>query len=65
VAVILALGLAVTAIGIVMATIVQITRGTFPEVSLSENATQVLTATIGGMVGVLGGYVGFRMKDRP
>lgn len=28
--------------------------------SLSENATQVLTAAFGGMTGVLGSYLGFR-----
>jgi hypothetical protein len=27
---------------------------------LSENATQVLTAAFGGMVGVLGSYIGFK-----
>lgn len=27
---------------------------------LSENATQVLTAAMGGMVGLLGGYLGFK-----
>ena len=27
---------------------------------LSENATQVLTTAMGGMVGLLGGYLGFK-----
>ena len=29
---------------------------------LSDNATQVLTATLGGIIGVLGSYVGFRVS---
>jgi hypothetical protein len=32
-----------------------------PEIQLSENATQILIAAIGGIVGVLGGYIGYRM----
>jgi len=34
---------------------------TNPEASgLSENATQVLTTAFGGMIGVLGAYLGFK-----
>ena len=31
---------------------------------LSENATQVLTSAFGGMVGVLGAYLGFKAGER-
>jgi hypothetical protein len=34
-----------------------------PEIQLSENATQILIAAIGGIVGVLGGYVGYRIHN--
>lgn len=32
----------------------------FPDSTLSENATQVLTGAYGGMVGILGGYLGYK-----
>ena len=31
---------------------------------LSENATQLLTAAFGGVIGVLGSYLGFRAGER-
>jgi hypothetical protein len=61
VAVILAVGLALVAALILIATIVQILYGGRPAVELSENATQVLVASIGGLVGVLGAYIGYRL----
>jgi len=33
-------------------------------VPLSENATQVLTGAIGGIIGILGSYLGFREGER-
>ena len=66
VAVILAAGLSLAVVLILIATIVQILNnapGT-PEIQLSENATQILIAAIGGIVGVLGGYVGYRLRGR-
>lgn len=66
VAAILAVGLALVVVLILVATIVQIlnNRPVAPEIQLSANATQVLIAAIGGIVGVLGGYIGYRMRDR-
>lgn len=64
-AAILAVGLALTVVLILVATTVQIVaqQPLAPEVQLSANATQILTASIGGIVGVLGSYVGYRMRD--
>lgn len=65
VAAILAVGLSLTVVLILVATIVQILNNSpdTPEIQLSENATQILIAAIGGIVGVLGGYVGYRMHS--
>ena len=63
VAVILAVGLALLGALILVGTIVQIVHGS-PEVTLSGNAAQILTATVGGLTGVLGGYMGYRLRDR-
>lgn len=59
----MALGLAFLVILIIVATMVQIINNekNVPEIQLSENATQILIAAIGGIVGVLGGYIGYRM----
>jgi hypothetical protein len=64
VAIILAAGFASVVFLILIATIVQITHNERPEVSLSENATQILTSTVGGLSGILGGYVGYSLKNR-
>lgn len=66
VAVILAVGLSLTIVLVLVATMVQIlnNRPGVPEIQLSENATQILIAAIGGVVGVLGGYVGYRLHER-
>lgn len=66
VAVILAAGLACLVILILIATIIQIltpSEPRTPEIQLSENATQILIAAIGGIVGVLGGYIGHRLHQ--
>ena len=63
VALALALGLLVVVLAIVVGAIVNITEplsGTKSTATLGENITQVLTATVGGVVGVLGSYVGYR-----
>ena len=64
VALVLAIGLAGVVILILVATMVQILNNSFPEVALSENATQVLTSAVGGLSGILGGYIGYSMRDR-
>jgi hypothetical protein len=65
VAVILASGLSLAVVLILVATMVQILNNEpgAPEIQLSENATQILIAAIGGIVGVLGGYIGYRLHD--
>ena len=71
VAVVLAVSLGLLASLILIGTIVQILHGN-PEVVLSENATQILIASVSGLTGVLGGYMGYRLarhdrddKERP
>ena len=65
VAAILALGLSLCVVLILVATMVQIVANQprEPQIQLSENATQILIAAIGGIVGVLGGYVGYRLRE--
>jgi hypothetical protein len=60
VAVVLAVGLA-TAVNLITVAALwnAVDRGT----GLSENATQVLTTAFGGMVGLLGGYLGFKAGE--
>lgn len=63
VALVLALALLLLSSLILIGTIVQILHGQ-PEVTLSENATQILVASVGGLAGVLGGYMGYRLGHR-
>lgn len=59
VAFILASGLSLSIILILIVTGIQVViGGTFPKVELSENATQILIAGIGGFTGLLGAYIG-------
>jgi hypothetical protein len=60
VALVLAIGLALFGVLILITAVVQILHGA-PEVTLSENATQVLVGATGGITGVLGGYMGYRL----
>jgi hypothetical protein len=64
VAVILAVALAGLVILILVATTIQIVHSGFPQVELSDNATQVLTGAIGAITGLLGGYIGGRHRGR-
>jgi hypothetical protein len=63
VALALAVALGLVASLILVGTIVQILHGN-PEVTLSENATQILIASVSGLTGVLGGYMGYRLSKR-
>jgi hypothetical protein len=70
VALILAVALGLLVVLILVATTIQIVNSSFPQVQLSENATQVLIAGVGGLTGLLGGYIGSRSRsgkdtDRP
>ena len=58
VALVLALGLTLSVLLILLVSALQVIRGRFPQVELSENATQVLIAGTGGLTGLLGAYVG-------
>jgi hypothetical protein len=61
VAIVLATALALGVIAIIVGAIIQIqTRAS--GVTLTENVTQILIAAIGGIVGVLGAYVGYRAR---
>jgi hypothetical protein len=64
VAVILAVSLGLLVVLIMVATTVQVISSSRPVVSLSENATQVLIAGVGGLTGLLGGYIGSRGRRR-
>ena len=61
---ILAVALGLIANLILIGTIVQILHGN-PEVTLSENATQILIAATSGLTGLLGGYIGFHRRPPP
>ena len=58
---VIALGLAV-AVNLICAAALWSAIAT--DTALSDNATQVIGAAIGGLVGILGGYVGFRANIR-
>jgi uncharacterized membrane protein YqgA involved in biofilm formation len=63
VAIVLAATLGLGVLAIVIGAVVQIqTRAS--GVALSENVTQILIAAIGGIVGVLGSYIGYRARGR-
>ena len=64
VAVILAVALGLLVNLILIGTIVQILHGN-PEVTLSENATQILIAGSGGITGLLGAYIGTNRHKPP
>lgn len=60
VAIILAIGLVSAVCLITIGVLVDAIASEGP--GLSDNATQILTATLGGIIGVLGSYVGFRVS---
>jgi hypothetical protein len=62
VAMILALALGLVAVLILVATMVQILNSAFPQVELSDNASQVLTTAVGALAGLIGSYIGGRHR---
>jgi hypothetical protein len=62
VAIVLAVGLVSAVIFITIGVLVDAIISEGP--GLSDNATQVLTATLGGIIGVLGSYVGYRVSQQ-
>lgn len=65
VAFVLAISLGVLVNLILVVTLVQIVDHSTPELQLSENATQIMIAAIGGTTGLLGAYVGLNRDKRP
>lgn len=64
VALVLAASLGVLVNLILVVTLVQIVDHSTPELQLSENATQIMIAAIGGTTGLLGAYVGLNRDKR-
>ena len=62
IAFILAIGLSLTIILILVVSAIQVVHGSFPQVTLSENATQIMIAATGGVTGLLGAYIGTNRK---
>ena len=65
VAVILASSLGLIAVLILMVTAVQILDHQTPDLTLSENATQIMIVAIGGLTGLLGAYLGAHVARKP
>jgi hypothetical protein len=64
VALVLAISLGLTMFMIALAAIINVTIEKNPTPTLGENTTQVFTAAIGGVIGVLGSYIGYRARNR-
>jgi hypothetical protein len=62
VAVILAVGMVAGLLVITVGALIDAQNADQP--GLSENATQLLTAAFGGVIGVLGSYLGFKAGER-
>ena len=62
VALVLALGLALAVVCITVAVLYDAIASS--DSGLSENATQVLIAAFGGIIGVLGGFLGYQAGKR-
>lgn len=65
VAMVLASSLGLTIVLILVVSAIQVTHGSFPQVKLSENATQIIIAGSGGLTGLLGAYIGTNRNRRP
>lgn len=61
VALVLAIGLAASLLTIVAAVMYDAVRSDTP--GLSENATQILTGWGGGIIGIVGSYLGYRAGE--
>jgi hypothetical protein len=64
VALVLAVALGVAIIGLMTAVIISVVDNRQPIQTLGENTTQVVTAIVGGLIGVLGSYIGSRIRGR-
>jgi ABC-type nickel/cobalt efflux system permease component RcnA len=61
VALVLAISLGIAIILIMVAVLENVHTKRTPTPTLGENTAQVLIAVVGGVVGVLGSYIGFRV----
>lgn len=61
VAFVLALALAFTLILVTVTALVNVVQSPKSLFSLGENTTQVLTTVLGGIIGLLGSYMGYRL----
>ena len=64
VAIILAAALGTVTVLMLIVVLINVITKRTPNPTLGENTTQVLTATIGGIIGILGGYVGHAVTVR-
>jgi hypothetical protein len=64
VALAMALGLALLGNLIIIATVIQIIDHQTPEITLSENATQIIITIAGGMTGLIGAYIGINRNSK-
>jgi len=64
VAIILACGLVLIAFLIGVSLMINVAEGHNPTPTLGENTTQVLTTVLGGLIGILGGYIGYALHER-
>jgi hypothetical protein len=63
VAIILAAGISLAVTSLVLGVTVAAIKNGSTASTLSDNESQVLTAAFGGMIGVLGAWVGYRARD--
>jgi len=64
VALVLAIALTLAVIAIMSALVINSINHQAPSQTLGENTTQVIIAIVGGLIGVLGGYIGARVHRR-
>ena len=64
VALVLAVALGLAVVLLMCVIIIKVVSHQTPTQTLGENATQVIIAIIGGLIGVLGSYIGARVRDR-
>ena len=62
VAFVLALSLGLTLALIALSTVINVFYGRNPYPTLGENTTQVMTTVMGGIIGLLGTYIGSRVQ---
>lgn len=64
IAFVLALGLALSVVLILAVSAFQVVFGHFPQVTISDNASQIITSVISALAGLLGAYFGRNRSGR-